>query len=195
MQLHDILKRLLAKACLDASFMCLSGSVVFRVTFNDLCCWTQRCGLLSRLHLRVTEQNCLTGENESVLHFEVVFVVCWPRIGRLVQVVFYTVSLFCSNYTKNWCKFVELKTLKQIFQLENKPCVHYMIFQRGCSQNFVSMFQLCVCLDLFHFVSFLTINAAERNVVAYSHAYIYGWWTKVGTLVQMNLHYTSKLFL
>ena len=70
-----------------------------------------------------------------------------------------------------------------------------MIFQRGCSQTFVSMFQLCVCLDLFHFVSFLTINAAERNVVAYSHAYIYGSWTKVGTLVQMNLHYTSKLFL
>ena len=49
-----------------------------------------------------------------------------------------------------------------------------MIFQKGCSQNSVSMFQVCVCLDLFHFVSFLTINAAERNVVAYSHAYIYG---------------------
>ena len=36
--LHDILKKLLAKACFDASFMCLFGYVAFRVTFNDLCC-------------------------------------------------------------------------------------------------------------------------------------------------------------
>ena len=36
--LHDILKRLLAKACFDASFMCLFGFVAFCVTLNDLCC-------------------------------------------------------------------------------------------------------------------------------------------------------------
>ena len=36
--LHDILKRLLAKVCFDASFMCLSRFVGFRVAFNDLGC-------------------------------------------------------------------------------------------------------------------------------------------------------------
>ena len=36
--LHDILKRLLAKAGFDASFMCLLGFVSFRNTLNDLCC-------------------------------------------------------------------------------------------------------------------------------------------------------------
>ena len=36
--LHDILKRLLAKAGFDASFMCLFGFVSFRKTLNDLCC-------------------------------------------------------------------------------------------------------------------------------------------------------------
>ena len=32
--LHDILKRLPAKLCLDVSFMCLSGFVSFRVIFT-----------------------------------------------------------------------------------------------------------------------------------------------------------------
>ena len=36
--LYDISKRLLGKVCFDASFMCLSRFVAFRVTFNDLCC-------------------------------------------------------------------------------------------------------------------------------------------------------------
>ena len=34
--LHDILKRLLAKVCFDVSFMCLSRFAAFRVTFNNL---------------------------------------------------------------------------------------------------------------------------------------------------------------
>ena len=38
MQLHDILKRVFAKVCFDASFMCLVSFVAFGVTFNDLCC-------------------------------------------------------------------------------------------------------------------------------------------------------------
>ena len=71
MYLHDNLKRVLAKACLDASFMCLSRFVIFRVTFNDLCCC-----LLSGIHLRVMDQSWLTGPNELVLHFKVVFAVC-----------------------------------------------------------------------------------------------------------------------
>ena len=48
--LHDILKRLLANICFEASFMCLSRFVAFRITFTDLCY-----GLLSRIHLRVTD--------------------------------------------------------------------------------------------------------------------------------------------
>ena len=70
-----------------------------------------------------------------------------------------------------------------------------MILGRDCEQKFFSMFHLCVCLDLLQFVSLLTIYAVEQNVVAYSHAYIYGKRTKVGTLVQMIPYYTSNLFL
>ena len=36
--LHDILKRLLAKLCFEASFMCLTKVAAFRATYNDLCC-------------------------------------------------------------------------------------------------------------------------------------------------------------
>ena len=71
MYLHDILKRLLARVCFDASFICLFRFVSFGVTFNDICC-----GLLSRIALGVTDQSWHTGPNESVVHFEVVFVVC-----------------------------------------------------------------------------------------------------------------------
>ena len=76
-RLHDILKRLLAKVRFDASLMCLFRFIAFRATLNVLCCWTQQCGLLSRIHLRVTDQSWQTGANKFVSHFEVVFVVCW----------------------------------------------------------------------------------------------------------------------
>ena len=69
--LHDYLKRLLTKLCLDASFMCLSRFVAFRVTFNELCC-----SLLYCIHLWLTEQRWLTGPNDSVSHFKAAFVVC-----------------------------------------------------------------------------------------------------------------------
>ena len=74
--LQKILKRLLAKLCLDASFLCLHQFVAFHVTFNDLCCSSQPCGLLSWIHLWVTNQSLQTGQNDSVIHFEVAFVVC-----------------------------------------------------------------------------------------------------------------------
>ena len=35
--------------------------------------WTERCGLLSRMHLSVRNQSWQTGPNESALHFKVVF--------------------------------------------------------------------------------------------------------------------------
>ena len=69
--LHAILKRLLKKIYLDACFMCLSRIVGFRYTFNDLCCCTQRCGLLSCIQLRVTDQNWQANPNESGIQFEV----------------------------------------------------------------------------------------------------------------------------
>ena len=74
--LQEILKRLLAKLCLDASFLCLHRFVAFHVTFNDLCCSSQPCDLLSWIHLWVTNQSLQTGQNDSVIHFEVAFVAC-----------------------------------------------------------------------------------------------------------------------
>ena len=71
MYLYDYLKRLLAKQCLDVSLMCLCRFVALRVTLHRLCC-----GLLSRIQLRVIDQSWHTGRNESVLHFQVVCVVC-----------------------------------------------------------------------------------------------------------------------
>ena len=56
--------------------MCLPRFVAICVTFNDLCCRTKRCGLLSRMHSWVTDQTQQTGPNEFALHFEVLFVVC-----------------------------------------------------------------------------------------------------------------------
>ena len=61
--------------------------VAICVTFNDLCFRTKRCGLLSRIHLWVTHQSWHTGPNDSVLHFELVFVYCLYQIGKLVVVV------------------------------------------------------------------------------------------------------------
>ena len=142
--------------------------------FVSICCilchinqlW---CGLLSCIHLWVTDQRWQTGPNESALYFEVFFVFCWHQIGKLVQVVFYTLWFFCSKFTKirhrflywiHWNKFSNWKAYL--------ACV-YMIFWRDCWQKFVSMLHLWVFLDFWHFLSLLTNYA-----VAYCHAYIYG---------------------
>ena len=93
MFLYDIFTRLLAKICLNASVIGLSRFIAFCVTSNDLWCWTQRCGLLSRIHLKVIDESWHTGPNEFVLQLEVVFVVCWLETGKLVLVVFCAVSL------------------------------------------------------------------------------------------------------
>ena len=94
MVLHDDLKSLLAKMCFDASFMSFSWFIAIPVTFNDLCCWMQRCGSLSRIQLRLTDQRWQTSPNESVLHFEIVFVGCWHQTEGLVQVIYITFWLF-----------------------------------------------------------------------------------------------------
>ena len=106
MVLHDILKWLLAKTCFDASFICLLKFVSIRVTFNDLCRWTQRCGVLSRIQLSLTVQSCHTGPNESLSHVEVSFIVCWHEIGNLVQIVYITVSMILFNLQISSLKFV-----------------------------------------------------------------------------------------
>ena len=98
---------------------------------------------------RVKDQYWQTSPNESVLLFEVVFVVCWQQIGNLVQLVYITVSLilielhnfFCQKcvYWWHWNKFSKCKAYF--------ACI-YMTFRKDCWQKFVSMLHLCACLDL-----------------------------------------------
>ena len=69
-----------------------------------------------------------------------------------------------------------------------------MMFWNDCWQRLVSMVYYRFPFDLLHFMSLWTIYVSERNVEAYCHAFIYGYRTKVGKLVQVNLYNTSKLF-
>ena len=125
-------------------------------------------------HLWITDQSWQTGPNEFVFHFEAVFVVCWHQIVELVQVVSGTISLFWSNCANFRHEFVFWRYWnKSSNQKKYHVCV-YTIIWSDCHQKFASMLHLRVCLVLFHFVSVLTINAAEHNIVAYSHAYVYG---------------------
>ena len=61
--------------------MCLCRLVAFCVTFNDLCCSKQGCGLLSRIQLGVTDQSCQSSQNEFCI-------TLW--------------SCFCSLLTSKW---------------------------------------------------------------------------------------------
>ena len=172
MFLHDILKWLLANICFDARFMCFSWFVAFCVTFNDLCCWTQRCGLLSRMQLRLTNQSSQTSPNEFVLHFEVVFLISWHQIRILVRLVTLRFCYFYSNYS-NFChKFVYWWHWTNSSNYQRYFACTYTILLKDCWQRFVSMLHLCVCRDLLHFVSLLTICVVEPNVVAYRHPHI-----------------------
>ena len=169
MHLHDILKRLLAKVCFNLSFMCFSQFVGFRLTFNELCCWTQLCVLLSRICLRVTNRSWQTGPNESVLHFRVVFVTCWNQNAKLVQVVYFTNSLNFVNFHQSSHKIVYWLNWNNSSDCEAYLACICMIFWRDCWQKFVWMLPNGVSLYLLHFVSLLTICGVERNVVVYCH--------------------------
>ena len=173
LRLQNILIRLLAKVCFDALFLCLSRFVAFRVTFNDFCFWMPRCGLLSCIHLRVTDQRWQTNPIESVLHFKIVFAVCWHQNGKLLHVVYFLVSFILFKLHKLSSSVRILKILNQIFQLESILYVYLHDIWSDCWQKFVMMHHLCVCLDLVHFVVFLTSYAVERYVVDYCHAYSY----------------------
>ena len=94
--------QIVGKICLNASFICLSRFIAFWVTFNGLWCWTQRCGLLSRIHLKVIDESWHTGPNEFVLQLEVVFVVCWLETGKLVLVALCAVSLILLKLHKTF---------------------------------------------------------------------------------------------
>ena len=76
--------------------MCLSRFVVFRVTFNNLCCC-----LLSRIHLSLMDQSWQTGSNEPCQ----------------LKVVFFT--LLTSNWEVNsGCSlysFISCILIKKIF--------------------------------------------------------------------------------
>ena len=139
--------------CFDARFLCYFWLVAFRVTFNNLSCCTKLCGLLSRIQLVLTNQSWQTGPNESVSHFEVVFVVCWHQIGKLMQVVWFTIPLFIPKLRKSSSWFNRLIILKQIFQLESISCVYLHDILKNCWQRFVSILWWSACLDLMDFGS------------------------------------------
>ena len=92
--------------------MCLSRFVVFRVTFNNLCCC-----LLSRIHLSLMDQSWQTGQMNLSLEgcFFTLLTSNWE------------VNSGCSLYSFISCILIKkcsssvriLKTLKQIFQLES----------------------------------------------------------------------------
>ena len=63
-------------------------------------------------------------------------------------------------------------TLKHFFELECIPCVCLHNDLKRLLAKICFDASLGVCLDLLHFVSFSTIYAVERNVLA--HAYISG---------------------
>ena len=59
-----------------------------------------------------TDQKWQTGPNEPALHFEVVLVVSWHQNGKLVQVVYITVSLILPKLHKSSSKIRILNILK-----------------------------------------------------------------------------------
>ena len=152
--LNDNLNRLLAKVCLDASFVCFFLFVAFHVTFNNVCGWTQRCGLRLRIHLRVTDQSWQAGPNESVLHFEVVFVVSWHEIGKLVKLIVWTVSLLWLKIKKYYHNFVYSKHWNKSSDWKAFLGIISSMFWADYWQKFVSMLHLWVYLDLLQFGHF-----------------------------------------
>ena len=61
--------------------MCLGRFVAFRVTL------TTYAVAYYHARLEITDQSWQTGPNESVLRFEVVLVVCYNQIWKLVKIV------------------------------------------------------------------------------------------------------------
>ena len=148
--------------------MCLFRFVAFCVTFNDLCCWTQRCGLLSRIHWRVTDQNWQTGPNESVLDLEIVFVVCWHQIRKLVRSFskqFYNfflnalqivISLYIEDIETN---LSDEKHILGVF-----TCYFKEIVGKNLLRFFIYMF-VSICCMLGHFQGYMLLNETFRLAI------------------------------
>ena len=112
---------MLAKVCFDASFMCLFRFVEFLANFNDLCCWTQRCGLLSRIHLKSNGPILADWSNSICFTF-------WSCLYSLLtsnwEVSTSRLPYNFSNFPQITHFFCRLMALKQIFQLQSIPCLH-----------------------------------------------------------------------
>ena len=214
---HDILKGLLAKNCFDASYICLFRFVAFRVTFNGLICWTKRCGLLSRIHLCAMDKTWQTGPNEFVLHFEIVFVVFWHQVGKLVQVVFYTVWLFCVIYTKIRYKFVYWRhwnkssygkyTLhvvtwyfKEVFGKNLFRCFIYVFFRfvsfRFTFNHLCCWTQRCGLLSRLHFrvTDHSWQTCPNKSALHFEVVFVFSW-HQIGKVVQVVLCTLSVILL
>ena len=82
-------------------------------------------------------------------------------------------SYFNLNHTYFWCKFVCWWHWNKSSKPKTYLACIYMTFERDCREMLVSLLHLCVCCDLLHFASLLTIYVVESNVVAYFHAHIW----------------------
>ena len=142
--------------------MCLFTFVAFRVTFDGLCCWMQLCGLLSLLPLKVASQSWHTGPNETVLHFQVVFVISWHQIGELVLVIFWTFSLILHKIRKTWssslCEYIETNIPVERLTLHVFVWYFHQIVGKSLFECFIYMFVSIYCI-LCHFQRFMVLNA------------------------------------
>ena len=136
--LHAILKRLLAKVCFNASFMCLSRFVAFRGTFNDYCCWTQRCGLLSRTHLK--------GNGPTLTNWSKwICITLWWCFCKLLtsnwevstsRLPYHFINF--TQFTQCFChKFVDWWDWNKSSNWNAYLACIYMTFWRDCWQRFV----------------------------------------------------------
>ena len=133
----------------------------------------QLCGLLSLLPLKVANQSWHTGPNETVLHFQVVFVISRHQIGELVLVIFWTVSLILHKIRKTWKRLSKVRyvnTLKQTFQLKGFPCMFlYDIFTRLLAKICFNASFIC----LSRFIAFcVTFNGLCCGLLSYIHLWV-----------------------
>ena len=131
--------------------------------FNEL--W---CGLLSCMHLWVTDQSWRTGPNESALHFEVVFVVCWHQIRKLL----WSFSKQFYNFFLNALHIVISSYIEDIET--NLPIGKHILrvftwyFEEIVGKNllrfFIYMF-VSICCVLGHFQGFMLLNETFRLAI------------------------------
>ena len=80
--LDDTLNRLVGNTYLNVTFMCFSVLVAFSPFLMIYAHMNATFRVLSRIHLRITNDSWHTGPDESVLNFQFVLVVWWHLILR-----------------------------------------------------------------------------------------------------------------